>query len=123
MTAKYPLSLHFRAVSRTTTGPRSMFDCSTSKGLQSCNNHITYIIVIEEMTWFRKVVSTMISNLICLHNWSSMHYFNISHLGATINITVLLFCLFYVYKPLLYRTIHVTCFYCDLIMKLLTNNT
>ena len=77
MTAKSPLSLHCRAVSRTATGVRSIPNYSASEGIKSCNNHIEYTIVIEEMAWFRKVVSTMFSNLICLHNWSSMHYFNI----------------------------------------------
>jgi len=52
MTAKSPHFPHFRAVSRTATGLRLILDCSASKGLQSCNNDILYIIVIAEMAWF-----------------------------------------------------------------------
>ena len=60
MTSKSPLPPYFRAVSRTTNGLRLIPDCSAPKGLQLYNNHITYVIVIEQMVWIRKVVSTMI---------------------------------------------------------------
>ena len=59
MTSQSPLSPHFRAVSRTINGLCSIHDFSSSKGLQSYNNHIAYVIVIEQMVWIRKVVSTM----------------------------------------------------------------
>ena len=60
-TSKSPLSPYFRAISRTTNGLHLIHNCSASKRLKYCNNHMSYVIVIEKMVWIRKLVLTMFS--------------------------------------------------------------
>ena len=66
-----PLSPHLRGISLTATGLRSIPNYSPSRGLQSFSNYIAYGIFIEQISWFRKLDWTMISNLIYLHNSSN----------------------------------------------------
>ena len=59
MTLQSPLSPYLRDISRISTGLRSISNCSALKELRSRNNHIAYAIVIKQMAWFRKVVSSI----------------------------------------------------------------
>ena len=59
MTSKSPRSPHFWIISRTVTGILLKRDSNTSKQLQSCTIQIVYVIGIEQMAVFRKVVYAM----------------------------------------------------------------
>ena len=56
MISKSPLNPHLPDNSCTANGLRSVPDCSALKGLQSCNNNIAYVYVIEQIVCFRKLV-------------------------------------------------------------------